>query len=55
MSIFDNRTGELISKKRTRYYRDEYSTYGTSDALAVECLMDLIEELKPKERMLNEK
>jgi len=53
MIIFDNRTGELINKKKSRFYRDEYSLRGTSDSLALLCLTDLIELLKPRERMLN--
>ena len=52
MIIFDNRTGELINKKKSRFYRDEYSPRGTADSLAVECLTDLIDLLKPREKML---
>lgn len=52
MILFDNRTGELINKKRSKFFNDEYSPRGTADALAVECLTELIEELKPRERML---
>ena len=52
MILFDNRTGELVNKKRSKFFNDEYSPRGTADALAIECLTDLIEELKPRERML---
>ena len=33
---FDNRTGELISKKFPQSYRGEYMRYGTSDFLALD-------------------
>ena len=52
MILFDNRTDELLSKKRSRVFNDEYSPRGTADALAIECLTDLIEELNPRKRML---
>ncbi len=53
MMIFDNRTGRLTNRKITRNYNDDYSQYGTADALALDCLTKLIDELELRKRVLN--
>ena len=50
--IFDNRTGELNSKTLPQTYRGEYSQYGTADYLAVDCLKKLIDEMKPRQKLI---
>ena len=53
--IYDKSTGDLLDKKISRSFSDNYSRYGTASYLAGECFDKLIEETKLREIIRSKK
>ena len=50
--VYDRNTNELVSKKASRYYNGEDSSWGTARFLAIECMTKVIEQTELRDRVL---
>ena len=51
--VYDRNTNELTSKKASRYYNGEESSWGTARFLADECLLKVIEQTELRDKFLS--
>lgn len=52
MILYDRLIDELLIKRSVKNYNNDFNVLAMSDALTIECVMNLIDELKIKNRLL---